>query len=1492
MSRKKFWGYVKNELGRVIPDANIRLYLNGTDNYATIYSTPVSASSDEIDQDTFSANSSGYFEFYVGDMYEFGDKIGYQPDQLFDLRWESPDGEKYGNIDNLQIFYQLFLCDPTDEFDTVKNKLVSNEDAYKWSTHVEETWFHRVHQLDSLDINDYSSATFNKLVSNKLMKDLYDYIPTFLISGGGVNYIETIGSGGMTFLVDAGSWSSESGYYVYTVNHNYGIPNLYPQIEIWNIVGTGYAWGKPEIIYPVRIDYVDDNNLKVYVTTPLDRAIFIAGERITNDDFEVEAPEVMVFSLQTVTPSGVDGIVLELWERLFPLSDSVDQVTKDLNPMDCKSFAYNNEIYVKSNNTKVNFDTLADAGKYIHKYNPSTYTWSTVTTAGPERYLSSFEQINGKIYIHGGYESGFVPENETWSYNISADTWTLLSTAGPAYLFSSYTNNGSDKLYMYSGIDNTYTTNEDLWEYNVNTNTWTLLASTSPLTYNDTLRSLYYSDTDKIYYISSNEMYTFNLSGNNWSASLPFPFTSSVYYHEITSIEGAIYVNGGYNTNTLWNFETYSYDIDLNVWTQLTDLPYGLQGHFVENVGGIIYSGGASSLKNYVLEYDPEGDTFEISNVEIGDNYIPQRISYINFEYNDLLYLLSGLQTRDLDDQWIYNPYTNTSTMLASSSDIKRLWNPSISVLNNKAYVFGGYNTDTSSYSYKLFSYDVLTETWDELANLPTSAGRRAPTSVIYNNKLYVHGGSTGSSTYTNETWLYDISGNTWTLISTAGPTANYMSSVLYDGKMYAYGGRTTGGGYLNNLWSYDVSGSTWTLVSSAGPTNAVSRMILNGDDIFIVGGLQNNSFWQYDISGDSWIQLNSVFDEDLEDLSYWNISSILSNGSIYLYGGQLNSVYLDNIIKNKIEEPATITEVPSVFEETDDAYPVLNFFSFNHDNEMYIYGGKAEEYVGGIAYSLRDTGYVSKYDYINKTWSIISTDGPSRFDFVAGYYNGKLYVHGGRDTSNNYYSDTWSYNISADTWTQVVTGGLSINRSVYASNDEKLYSYGGFLTTTSTHALYEFDMSSNTWSTILTAGDVTFPDWMVYHDDNLYVHSNSSSSFQLYDISGDSWSGELTYHSDTIYYSKAVVYDDKIYMTGGAILTTTLFSNLILSIYDITGDSWSYSSEYLLTESVNSNLIEYNDKLYTYSGGDGNYLSPTYMQVYDVAGDSWSFDNVEKTKAFLKFSGTGNICELINNEAFVFYNDSYNNIWEEAKFNIDTNTSTLITSASSIPRGLYKATTVVGDKIYMFGGSDSSYDDILYEYDTTTYSLSVVSTYTGHGKYSSIMETYDNKLYIHGGFDVAKSQYTYDTIEYDITGDTWTVVSSANGGSTGAFMSSTVSGSNIYTYGGQTNTTELWKFDINTSTWSLLSSTGGPDAFFGHSIYIYNNILYVFGGVSTNKNIWTYNLSTDTWAMLDDVFDKTLLVSGSVIRNNIVFFFNGYYGVVNNDKVLRYKIT
>lgn len=1500
MSRLKFWAYVKDEEGEVVPSAGIGFYLNGTNDLATIYSTPVSAADDEIDQTSWTADDDGYFEFFVGDSVEVLPNVGYDVDQLFDLRWHSPDNVKYGNIDNLQLFFQLYEADPTDEFDTVKNKLVSNEDSYTWSTHVEETWFHQVHQLEPADFQDQQDVTYNKLVSNKLMNDIYRDLDSYRISGGGVRYIECVGAVGQEFYTDPGDWVADGDYYSYTVAHGFRFDN--PIVTVWD--------SNRRVFIPVRIEQIDENTLKVYSNTQLERVIFIVGERYVDVTIDFEenvqmfteifehlgitididefpgTPQLILEMWSATTEEG--GGTVELWTRIYPTTDKAEEQSNQvIFSGDSRSAVDDGYIYVQADDIKVAYSDISDDPSRIYRYDTTLDTWTLITSTGPDRKDCILEEMgNGKLYVHGGYSNPINWKSDTWSYNISADTWTQISTAGPLYTKMTSTSkheNSEEKIFIYGMTNITYTTTEDMWQYDVLGDAWTLLSSSSPLSFNDTLRMIYYDD--KIYCVSSDEMYTFNLSGNNWSSSLPFPFISKVYYHSVTLLDGVIYLVGGYS-NAIYNLEVWSYDIELNTWQQLTDLPYGIYGHFLENVSGSLYCGGANSCKNYMLKYDPIGDEFETLNTVMIDNFIPSRISYINFEYNDLLYILNGYRTYKLNDQWIYNPYTDTSTMLASGS-IKRLWDPSISVLNNKAYVFGGYDLNTSSYSYKLFSFDVLTETWVQLANLPTSVGRRAPTSIIHNNILYVHGGRTGTSTYTDETWSYDISDDTWTLVSSAGPTVSFAPSVLYNNKMYLHGG--TKGSYLNDTWSYSISGNTWTLVSTAGPTNAASKMKLYNDSLYIFGGILNSESWKYNILTNTWTQLSSIFGEELSNIYLNNTSSILSNGSIYTYGGSFGGTNIDDIVKYKIDEPSVITEVPSVFEKDDDAFPTSHHFSFNYNDEMYIYGGKKEVSVMGVN-TMDDNGYISKYNYIDKTFTLVSTTGPERYDFVAGYYNGKLYVHGGRDGNTNYYSDTWSYNISADTWTQISTGGvLALNRATFTSNNEKLYTYRGYLTTTVTPNLYEYDMSSNNWTLLSSTGDVTSPDWLVYHNDKLYAHN--TSALKSYDITGDSWSAALTHNSEHyLTNTKAVVYDDKIYMTTGSRLTTTLISNLIVAIYDITGDSWSYSNNYLLSDAVYTNLIEYNDKLYTYSGGDGSYLSPTYMQVYDIIGDTWSYDNVEKAKSFLEFSGAYNLCELYNNEVFIFHNDTYNNTWKESKFNIDTNTSTLITSASSLPIGLHKATAINNDKIYFFGSSNSSYDDILYVYDTSTNLLSTVSTYSGHGRYICIMEVYNDKLYIHGGFDVVKNAYTYDTIEYDISGDTWTVVSSADGG-TGMFMSSTISGSNIYTYGGQTTSDDLWKFDISTSTWTLLSSTGGPLAFFGHSIYTYNNSLYVFGGVSTSKTIWKFDLLTNTWTELSDSFDKTLKNANSVIRNNIVFFFNGIYGVVNNDKVLRYKI-
>lgn len=88
MSRRHHWFQLRDENGIPISDANIHLYLKDTETEASIYSTSVALSAgDLIEQNTFSTNSSGWFDFYIGDEWEESPSVGYEADQWFDLEW-------------------------------------------------------------------------------------------------------------------------------------------------------------------------------------------------------------------------------------------------------------------------------------------------------------------------------------------------------------------------------------------------------------------------------------------------------------------------------------------------------------------------------------------------------------------------------------------------------------------------------------------------------------------------------------------------------------------------------------------------------------------------------------------------------------------------------------------------------------------------------------------------------------------------------------------------------------------------------------------------------------------------------------------------------------------------------------------------------------------------------------------------------------------------------------------------------------------------------------------------------------------------------------------------------------------------------------------------------------------------------------------------------------------------------------------------------------
>jgi len=304
-----------NTEGQPIPDANISLYLAGTDTPATVYFDEyASNNSDETPQ--LITNNLGYFEFWVGDEDE---EKGYNRGQKFKLEWEKS-GVAVGSIDWIDIYPYIIEVDETDSFSDSKNKVISNKMAFRWEEHrnhsliengfpihgiepinelstdnysnktlsnkLAKRWndhatysFSSVpssaspHGLESVNIND-TDETFNKLVSNKVINTLDQDIVTIQEDITTIyEKIVEMGNAGNIFLNHA--LDTE-----WILDHNFGVK--YVSV-------TAYGPDDKEV-RPSDIELIDINTVKLFFDEPVEGYAVITGnviENTPNNPFEM-----------------------------------------------------------------------------------------------------------------------------------------------------------------------------------------------------------------------------------------------------------------------------------------------------------------------------------------------------------------------------------------------------------------------------------------------------------------------------------------------------------------------------------------------------------------------------------------------------------------------------------------------------------------------------------------------------------------------------------------------------------------------------------------------------------------------------------------------------------------------------------------------------------------------------------------------------------------------------------------------------------------------------------------------------------------------------------------------------------------------------------------------------------------------------------------------------------------------------------------------------
>ena len=162
--------------------------------------------------------------------------------------------------------------------------------------------------------------------------------------------------------------------------------------------------------------------------------------------------------------------------------------------------------------------------------------------------------------------------------------------------------------------------------------------------------------------------------------------------------------------------------------------------------------------------------------------------------------------------------------------------------------------------SKALERYNVCTQTWDRLAELP---GPRANAgTALLNGKLYVMGGNSNAVGFElyefkqyDSVFVYDIATNSWSEAAPLPRAYTSMAVAALNGKLYVFGGLDEFSYTSSQTYEYDPASNTWATKAAmprGGRYGAAATAL--GDKIYIAGGwYEEEPLEIYDPASDTW---------------------------------------------------------------------------------------------------------------------------------------------------------------------------------------------------------------------------------------------------------------------------------------------------------------------------------------------------------------------------------------------------------------------------------------------------------------------------------------------------------------------------------------------------------------------------------------------------------------------------------------------------------------
>lgn len=245
------------------------------------------------------------------------------------------------------------------------------------------------------------------------------------------------------------------------------------------------------------------------------------------------------------------------------------------------------------------------------------------------------------------------------------------------------------------------------------------------------------------------------------------------------------------------------------------------------------------------------------------------------------------------DDWWEYDPSTNAWAQKADYLG-GPCYHATGFTMNSLGYVGTGRTSATgSTLVQNFYKYDVITNSWTEIASFP-GIPRRGSVSFVIGEYAYTGSGESNGGVL-GSFYRFNPSNETWMQVSSLPVSRTSAVGFAIDNFGYVGTGDLDPGS-TNDFWQYDPSLDTWTQKADVGPQTRLEAMgfALNGLGYLGTGGNVSNGLslgdmWEYDPSLDTWVQI-----EDFLGTSRRYFAATTLNGFAYASMGTNGTNFKD----------------------------------------------------------------------------------------------------------------------------------------------------------------------------------------------------------------------------------------------------------------------------------------------------------------------------------------------------------------------------------------------------------------------------------------------------------------------------------------------------------------------------------------------------------------------------------------------------------------------